>query len=91
MFENVEPGKIPEDQKDRMMSRMTERIKEFIAGVIFEDDLHKLTCDQLGINKNYNPEEIDETDAGQVLVQTAYYNTYAIHQMRILSDAARGM
>ena len=87
----VPPKQIPTDERDNLLERLADRIKDYIAGDHFENDLHKLACDELGIDPAYDPTKIDEENPSQVLVSTAYYNAYALYQAKILAAAAEGM
>lgn len=89
--QQVEPNQIPKADVEALMERLADRIKDYIAGSNFEDDIHKLACDELGIHVSYDPEKADEHNPYQVFVQTSYYNAYALIQSRILVNAASGM
>lgn len=75
------------DDVERMLDGMAERVMGYLAGEHFEDTLHKLTCDRLGLSVEFAPANINETDPDQVIVQTAYFNQYAGLQMKVLGIA----
>lgn len=87
----VRPQQITPEEKEKLLERLTDRVKDYIAGSNFEDDLHRLVCDELGIDQVYNPEDVDEENPNQMIIKTAYYNVYAKLQMQILASAAEGM
>lgn len=86
------PYRVPKDtiakeERERIMESMSEMICDYVSGDHFENRLHKLTCDKLGIDGKYDPEQSDESVIAETIVKEAYYNQYANIQMQLLALA----
>lgn len=77
--------KISQQERDRKIDAMKERVLGYIAGEHFEDDLHKLTCSQMDISPEYDPNRTNENDPAEVAFQEAYYQIYGSFQVKILA------
>lgn len=89
--EKVAKNQIAPERRDEMFESMAEQVRGYIAGDHFEDRLHKLVCDFMGISTTYDPNAIDEDDVGETALQEAYYHLYAAFQGKVLAMASIGL
>lgn len=91
--EKAKPNQLPMGRREEIIESMAEMVRAYVSGDHFEDRLHRMTCDALGLNTSYTPVfphdyQLSDVEEG---FQTLYYNTYALIQAKVLARAIASM